>query len=119
MISLGGQAPHVLRAHVWVFPLVSLGGQAPHVLRAHMGPTCGEPNEIELTCSSPSKQILDYRATLLILLQTATHGSCYRSCSGPTACSSPRSHIYACLQCMLVQVNSLFLAKISHFARYA
>jgi len=35
----------------WVFFLISLGGQAPHVLRAQMGVhrTCGEPNEIELT----------------------------------------------------------------------
>ena len=32
----------------WVFFLVSLGGQAPHVLRAQMGPTCEEPNETEL-----------------------------------------------------------------------
>ena len=33
----------------WEFFLISLGGQAPHVLRAHMGVhcTCGEPNEIE------------------------------------------------------------------------
>ena len=31
----------------WVFFLISLGGQARHVLRAHMGRTCGEPNEIE------------------------------------------------------------------------
>ena len=28
--------------------MISLGGQAPHVLRAHMGHTCGEPNEVEL-----------------------------------------------------------------------
>ena len=33
----------------WVFFLISSGGQAPHVLRAHMGRTCGEPDEIELT----------------------------------------------------------------------
>ena len=35
----------------WVFFLSSLGGQAPHVLRAPMGVhrTCGEPNEIEWT----------------------------------------------------------------------
>ena len=33
----------------WVFFLISFGGQAPHVLRAHMGRTCGEPNKIELT----------------------------------------------------------------------
>ena len=34
-----------------VFFLISLGGRAPHVLRAHMGGyrTCGEPDEIELT----------------------------------------------------------------------
>ena len=31
--------------------MVSLGGQAPHVLRAHIGRTCGEPNEIELTAA--------------------------------------------------------------------
>ena len=33
------------------FSLISLGGQAPHVLRAHMWAlnTCGEPSEIELT----------------------------------------------------------------------
>ena len=39
----------------WVFFLISLGGQAPHVLRAHMGlhRTCGEPNEIELTPHEP------------------------------------------------------------------
>ena len=38
----------------WVFVLISLGGQAPHVLTAHtadMGHTCGEPNEIELTAA--------------------------------------------------------------------
>ena len=29
--------------------MISLGGQAPHVLRAHTGRMCGEPNEIELT----------------------------------------------------------------------
>ena len=29
--------------------LISLGGQAPHVLQAGMGLTCEEPNEIELT----------------------------------------------------------------------
>ena len=29
--------------------MVSFGGRAPHVLRAHMGRTCGGPNEIELT----------------------------------------------------------------------
>ena len=29
--------------------MISLGGQAPHVLRAHIGHTCGEPDEIELT----------------------------------------------------------------------
>ena len=31
--------------------MISLGGQAPHVLRAHMWAlnTCGEPNDIELT----------------------------------------------------------------------
>ena len=28
--------------------MISLGGQAPHVLRARMGHTCGWPNEIEL-----------------------------------------------------------------------
>ena len=28
--------------------MISLGGQAPHVLRAQVGRTCGEPNEIEL-----------------------------------------------------------------------
>ena len=35
----------------WVFFLISLGGQAPHVLRAHMWAltSCGGPNEIELT----------------------------------------------------------------------
>ena len=33
----------------WALFLISLGGQAPHMLRAHMGHTCGEPNEIELT----------------------------------------------------------------------
>ena len=35
----------------WVFQEIPLGGQAPHVLRAHMGVhrTCGGPNEIELT----------------------------------------------------------------------
>ena len=33
----------------WVFYLISLGGQAPHVLWAHMGRACGGPNEIELT----------------------------------------------------------------------
>ena len=34
------------------FFLISFGGQAPHVLRAHMGMhTCGEPNEIELTAA--------------------------------------------------------------------
>ena len=33
----------------WVFYLISLGGQAPHVLRAHVGRTCGEPNGIDLT----------------------------------------------------------------------
>ena len=34
----------------WVFFLISLGGQAPHVLRAPMWAlnTRGEPNEIEL-----------------------------------------------------------------------
>ena len=32
-----------------VFFLISLGGQAPHVLGARMGHACGEPNEIELT----------------------------------------------------------------------
>ena len=33
--------------------MISLGGQAPHVLRAHMGVhrTCREPNEIELTAA--------------------------------------------------------------------
>ena len=29
--------------------MISLGGQAPRVLRAHMGHVCGGPNEIELT----------------------------------------------------------------------
>ena len=33
----------------WLFPLILLGGEAPHVLRAHMGRTCGEPDELELT----------------------------------------------------------------------
>ena len=33
--------------------LISVGGQAPHVLRPHMGVhrTCGEPNVIELTAT--------------------------------------------------------------------
>ena len=33
--------------------MIPLGGQAPHVLRAHMWAlnTCGEPNEIELTAA--------------------------------------------------------------------
>ena len=38
LISLGGQAPHVLRAHTW----------------AHMGHTRGGPNEIELTAAHGS-----------------------------------------------------------------
>ena len=40
----------------WVFFLISLRGQAPHVLRAHMWAlnTCGEPNEIELTAAHGS-----------------------------------------------------------------
>ena len=38
----------------WVFFLIPLGGQAPHMLRAHMGHTCGEPNEIELTAAHGS-----------------------------------------------------------------
>ena len=29
--------------------MISLGGQAPHVLSTHMGHACGEPNEIQLT----------------------------------------------------------------------
>ena len=29
--------------------MISLGGQAPRVLRTHVGRTCGEPNEIELS----------------------------------------------------------------------
>ena len=35
----------------WVFFLISLGGQAPHLLRAHMWAlrTCGGTNDIELT----------------------------------------------------------------------
>ena len=35
----------------WVFFLISLGGRAPHVLRAHVGVhrTCGEPDGIELS----------------------------------------------------------------------
>ena len=37
----------------WVFFLISLGGRAPRVLRAHMWAlnTCGEPNDIELTAA--------------------------------------------------------------------
>ena len=40
----------VCRVGVVLDSVISLGGQAPHVLRAHMGVhrTCGEPNEIEL-----------------------------------------------------------------------
>ena len=33
------------------FFLISLGGQAPRVLRAHVGHTCGEPTEIEPTAA--------------------------------------------------------------------
>ena len=33
----------------WVVFLISVRGQAPHVLRAHTGHTCGEPDEIEMT----------------------------------------------------------------------
>ena len=47
----------------WVFYLMSLGGQAPHALRAHMGVhrTCGEPNEIDLTATNPSLNGLPLR----------------------------------------------------------
>ena len=49
-----GSAKEQKRAVVfsgWVFYLISLGGQAPHVLRAHVWAlnTRGEPNEIEWT----------------------------------------------------------------------
>ena len=31
--------------------MISLGGQAPHVLKARTGHACGEPNEIEMTAA--------------------------------------------------------------------
>ena len=44
--SRSGKGGNVFRGGII---LVSLGGQAPHVLGAHVGRTCGEPNEFELT----------------------------------------------------------------------
>ena len=43
-----GPAKRAVMFFGWVFFLVSFGGQALHVLRAHRGRTCGEPNENEL-----------------------------------------------------------------------
>ena len=42
--------------------LILLGGQAPHVLRGHMWAlnTCGEPNEIEMTIRVLTDCITDY-----------------------------------------------------------
>ena len=56
MISVGGQAPHVPRAHMGVRRIVDFGrrsgttrAEGPHGGATHC--TCGEPNEIELTAS--------------------------------------------------------------------
>ena len=52
-LSCIGQKKRAVIFFGWVFFLISLGGQAPHVLRDHMWAfnTCGEPNEIELTAA--------------------------------------------------------------------
>ena len=70
------RAKKAARFFGWVFLLISLGGQAPHVLRAHMGVhrTCGEPNEINLTIRALTD---DYRPAMI------TAPPCRRACSRP------------------------------------
>jgi len=59
-----------------VFFLISLGGQAPHVPRAHMWAlnTCGEPNEIELAI-----RVLTDGSTFHSTFHSRAHGWLYLS----------------------------------------
>ena len=80
-----------------VFFLISLGGQAPHVLRAHMEHTCWELNGIELTAanglfyrSSPGRRLGGLRTRW-----PHTRGHRGRASSAPAPPRASHGHRYA------------------------
>ena len=73
--------------------LFSLGGQAPHVLRAHMGRACGEPNEIELT---PHWGEIERIATRTLFALHLLSRAAVQSCSG---CRVQDEMVQSCSGC--------------------